>query len=123
MTIKFPAVATAAITASIILSGCGSAVPTIVSTPLENIDKQPLKTTSLNEVQLKGWGGADIVSDTIPGMSVEKAYTEIIKGKQGQSVIVAVIDSGVTKLAPPSVSIVLTSFPSFLITRISSRHL
>ena len=95
MTIKFPAVATAAITASIILSGCGSAVPTIVSTPLENIDKQPLKTTSLNEVQLKGWGGADIVSDTIPGMSVEKAYTEIIKDKQGQSVIVAVIDSGV----------------------------
>lgn len=95
MTIKIPAVATAAITASMFLAGCGVSSPVLVSTPIENIDAQPLKTTSLTEVQLKGWGGADLVSDTIPGMSVNKTYTEIIKNKKGNKVIVAVIDSGV----------------------------
>ena len=95
MTIKFPAVAIAALTASILLTGCGAGVPAIISTPIENIDLQPLKTTSLTDVQLKNWFNADLVSDTIPGMSVNKAYTEIIKNKPGTKVIVAVIDSGI----------------------------
>src|SRR5690606_15010845 len=69
--------------------------PGLVSTPIENIDAIPLKVTDLSEVQLKGWGGADLIKDTIPGMSVQKAYDEIIKNNKGQTVIVAVIDSGV----------------------------
>ncbi|HSI68772.1 MAG TPA: S8 family peptidase [Gillisia sp.] len=77
------------------LAGCGTTSPTIVSTPIENIDEIPLKVTALTDVQLQGWGGADLVADTIPGMSVQKAYDEIIKGQKGQKVIVAVIDSGV----------------------------
>lgn len=76
------------------IAGCGSA-PSIVSTPIENIDEIPLKVTDLTETQLKGWGGADLRNDTIPGMSVRKAYQEIIKNNTGRSVIVAVIDSGV----------------------------
>ncbi|RUA12851.1 MAG: peptidase S8, partial [Flavobacteriia bacterium] len=32
--------------------------------------------------------------DTIPGMSVDKAYAEIIKNKKGKTVVVAVLDSG-----------------------------
>ncbi|HSP83689.1 MAG TPA: S8 family serine peptidase, partial [Gillisia sp.] len=64
-------------------------------TPIENIDAIPLKVTDLSEVELKGWGGADLINDTIPGMSVQKAYDEIIKNNKGQTVIVAVIDSGV----------------------------
>lgn len=95
MNIKFPAVTIAAISASIFLTGCGAGAPVLLSTPIENIDKQPLKTTSLTDVQLKGWGGADLVSDTIPGMSVDKTYTEIIQNKPGTKVIVAVIDSGI----------------------------
>lgn len=84
-----------AIGLSIFLAGCGSTSPTLVSTPIENIDAIPLKVTALTDVELKGWGGADLTRDTIPGMSVQKAYDEIIKNNKGQSVIVAVIDSGV----------------------------
>ena len=78
-----------------VIAGCGSSAPTIVSTPIENIDEIPLKVSDLTDVQLQGWGGADLISDTIPGMSVQKAYDEIIKNTKGQKVIVAVIDSGV----------------------------
>ncbi|WP_029036391.1 S8 family peptidase [Salinimicrobium xinjiangense] len=77
------------------MTGCGSSAPAIVSTPIENIDEIPLKVRDLTEVQLQGWGGADLVTDTIPGMSVQKAYNEIIKNNKGKKVIVAVIDSGV----------------------------
>ncbi len=77
------------------MASCKSSAPAIVSTPIENIDEIPLKVSELTEVQLQGWGGADLVSDTIPGMSVQKAYNEIIKNNKGKKVIVAVIDSGV----------------------------
>lgn len=80
---------------AITFAGCSSTSPMIVSTPIENIDEIPLRVTDLTDVQLQGWGGADLVNDTVPGMSVEKAYDEIIKNNKGQSVIVAVIDSGV----------------------------
>ena len=77
------------------VAGCGSTNPVLVSTPIDNIDSTPLKVAELTDVQLQGWGGADLVTDTIPGMSVDKAYNEIIKNNKGQTVIVAVIDSGV----------------------------
>ncbi|SDK78614.1 Subtilase family protein [Salinimicrobium catena] len=80
---------------AITVAGCSSSAPAVVSTPIENIDTMPLKVTDLTETELKGWGGADLVSDTIPGMSVQKAYSEIIKNTKGKKVIVAVIDSGV----------------------------
>ena len=74
---------------------CGTTGPKIISTPIENIDQQPLKNSELSETELKGWGGSDLVSDTIPGMSVRKAYEEIIKDYKGKTVIVGVVDSGV----------------------------
>jgi len=80
---------------SLIMLGCGSSSPVLVSTPIENIDKIPLKITPLTETQLQGWGAADLMTDTIPGMSINKAYNEIIKNKNGKTVIVAVIDSGI----------------------------
>ncbi len=78
-----------------VLTGCSSTAPKIVSTPIESIDSIPLKVTDLDETQLKGWGGADLLADTIPGMSVNRAYNEIIKNNKGNKVIVAVLDSGV----------------------------
>ncbi len=81
------------ITSSIFLASCGA--PAIVSTPIKNIDTIPLKNIDLTDTQLKNWKAYDLVSDTIPGMSVNKAYTELIKNKKGQTVIVGVIDSGV----------------------------
>ncbi|WP_103069603.1 S8 family peptidase [Aquimarina sediminis] len=83
----------ATIASSLLLVGCGA--PTIVSTPIENIDAIPLKNIDPTETQLKGWNSLDLVSDTIPGMSVNKAYNELLKNKKGQTVIVGVIDSGV----------------------------
>ncbi|WP_108869020.1 S8 family peptidase [Aquimarina aquimarini] len=82
-----------AIASSMLIVGCGA--PSIVSTPIENIDSIPLKNIDLTDTQLKNWGLLDLVSDTIPGMSVNKTYNELIKDKKGQTVIVGVIDSGV----------------------------
>ena len=78
-----------------LLLGCGSTTPDILSTPVENIDNTPLKVSELTESEKQNWGHLDLVTDTIPGMSVDKAYAEIIKGKKGKKVIVAVIDSGI----------------------------
>jgi len=75
------------------LSSCGSLK--MVSTSVENIDNLPLKTTPIAENDLKRWSHLDLVKDTIPGMSVDKAYKELIKGKKGKKVIVGIVDSGV----------------------------
>ena len=60
------------------------------TTVSENYKKQPL-----SEEQLQRWSHLDLEKDSIPGMSVDKVYTELIKGKKGSKVVVAVIDSGV----------------------------
>jgi subtilisin family serine protease len=77
-----------------LLSSCGSGGG-IVSPPIGNIDATPLKTQELTEEQAQNWKDYDLVTDTIPGMSINKAYAEILKGKKGETVIVAVIDSGI----------------------------
>lgn len=81
--------------AALILSSCSPALAPMVSTNAANIDKTPLKTTPLKEEDLRRWSHFDLVKDTIPGMSVDKAYAEIIKSKKGTKIVVAVIDSGV----------------------------
>ena len=80
--------------AALLLFGCGGTA-NIISTPVENIDNTPLKESDLTEAEKHNWGHLDLVKDTIPGMSVDKAYAEIIKNKKGQTVIVAVVDSGI----------------------------
>jgi len=80
-------------TAAIFLMGCGAT--TMISTPIEKIDTMPLKVTELTESQKRSWGHADLAADTIPGMSVDKAYREIIGTRKGTKVIVAVLDSGI----------------------------
>lgn len=74
------------------LVGCGAT--TLVSTPVENIDALPLKVMELTDAEKQSWGHKDLLTDTIPGMSVEKAYADILKNKKGSTVIVAVLDSG-----------------------------
>lgn len=76
-----------------ILASCGS--QKMVSTPVENVDNLPLKITPLADKDLKRWSHLDLVKDTVPGMSVDKAYAELLKGKKGQKVIVGIVDSGV----------------------------
>ncbi len=74
--------------------GCGTTAP-ILSTPIENIDKIPTKFSELTPTEKQTWGHLDLVKDTIPGMSVNKAYKEIIKANKGLTTIVAVMDSGI----------------------------
>jgi subtilisin family serine protease len=49
----------------------------------------------LSDSEAKQWGHLDLLTDTVPGMSVHRAYEELIKKRKGQEVIVAVIDSGI----------------------------
>ena len=79
---------------SILLISCGGSSG-VLSTPIENIDSSPIKVSKLTESELNTWSHRDLLNDTIPGMSVDKAYKKIIKGKKGEPVIVAVIDSGI----------------------------
>lgn len=52
------------------------------------------KRTALSKDSLKVWPLMDIVTDSIPGISLEKAK-KVVEGRTSQPVVVAVIDSGV----------------------------
>lgn len=52
------------------------------------------KNAALTETQKKRWSDLDLQKDSIPGMSVDKAYAELLKGKKGTKIIVGVVDSG-----------------------------
>lgn len=43
----------------------------------------------------KNWFNLDLTKDGVPGLSTERAYQELLQGKKGQTVVVAVLDSGV----------------------------
>ena len=62
--------------------------------PIETVNL-PARKSALPENELQRWSHLDILKDTVPGMSVDRAYEEIIKDKAGKKVIVAVIDSGI----------------------------
>ncbi len=83
-----------AVAAATVLASCGSGAA-IIATPIQNIDTNPLKIIPLEDAQMKHWPLMDLVTDTVPGMSVNKAYSELIKNRKGETVIVGVIDSGV----------------------------
>jgi subtilisin family serine protease len=52
------------------------------------------KKTELSELQKQRWSNLDLKKDSIPGMSVDKTYSELLKNKKGIKIIVGVIDSG-----------------------------
>ena len=79
---------------ALVLASCGGS-KAIISTPPVNIDNLPLKVTPLAENDLKRWSHLDLVKDTVPGMSVDKAYAELLKGKKSTTVVVGIVDSGV----------------------------
>ena len=82
--------------AVVVLAGCGASkngsngTALMIQAPM-NVQKK----TALKEADLNRWSHLDIIKDTIPGMSVDKAYAELIKNKKGQIVIVGIVDSGV----------------------------
>ena len=80
---------------TLLLASCGSSVAPINAPLLENSMTLTLKTANIEDAQLKVWSATDLATDTIPGMSVDKAYAELIPNLKGTNVIVAVIDSGI----------------------------
>ena len=72
---------------------CGSK-SAILSTPIENIDLVPLKVDNLTDIEEKEWSHLDLKTDTVPGVSLHRAYKELVKPKS-KTIIVAVIDSGI----------------------------
>lgn len=49
----------------------------------------------LPDTEFHGWWHKDLALDSLPGISLDKAYTELIKQDSGEEVIVAIIDSPV----------------------------
>jgi cell wall-associated protease len=82
--------------ATISLASCGS-VKSITEKPVPTMEttvSMSQKKGAIGEEQFNHWAHADLVSDTIPGMSLDKAY-KFLEGKKGVTVIVGVIDSGI----------------------------
>ncbi|MTG97874.1 MULTISPECIES: S8 family peptidase [Myroides] len=85
---------------AVALASCGGTKSVVTNTqnyaPITNVDHLQKRTTQLPEEQLKRWSHLDILTDTVPGMSVDKAYELLLKGKPlPKKVVVGVIDSGI----------------------------
>ena len=74
-------------------TGCKSisniAVPTGSSVAVATSEKK----MPLTDAESQNWQHLDLVKDSIPGMSVDKAY-DFLKDKKGTTVVVGVIVSG-----------------------------
>lgn len=80
--------------ATVALSSCSSIQNMAVPAMETSVNMNAQKTTPLSEEEFNHWAHADLVTDTIPGMSLDKAY-QFLEGKKGETVIVGVIDSGI----------------------------
>ncbi len=80
----------------LLVMGCNTSF-LITAPPISYSNTSP-KIAELTEKEAKHWGHLDIQKDTIPGMSVDRAYAELLKKRKGEQVIVAVIDSGIDLL-------------------------
>ncbi len=83
--------------ALLVLAGCNATVQAQVSTSKQFITAPAavVKKAPVSENELKRWSHLDLIKDSIPGMSVDKAYAELLQGKTGKKVIVGIVDSGV----------------------------
>jgi len=82
------------ITVFAFLLGSCKSIPTIpVPKPSTYVLTATAKKAPLTEEQSKFWGHSDLATDSIPGMSLDKAYA-FLQGKKGVEVVVGVVDSG-----------------------------
>jgi subtilisin family serine protease len=79
---------------ALILTGCSASKSSFTNLKPLSSETVPLKNSKISDAELLRWSHLDLIKDTIPGMSVDRAYEELLKNKKGQKVIVAVIDSG-----------------------------
>ena len=79
--------------AAITLASCSSVKNMAVPTMQTAVNATAKKGT-ISEEEFNHWAHADLMTDSIPGMSLEKAY-KFVEGKKSETVIVGVIDSGI----------------------------
>lgn len=82
------------------LAGCSTTKSTVAYLDLTSakpvtIENAVKKTAKIEENDLQRWSHLDLVRDSIPGMSVDRAYSELLKESKGTKVIVGIIDSGI----------------------------
>jgi len=82
-----------ALSLAIALTSCSSVSKIPVPQPLNNVVNLPAKKAPLTKIQKENWAHADLMTDTIPGISLDKAY-KFLEGKKGVQVIVGIVDSG-----------------------------
>lgn len=75
------------------LVGCSSVSKMAVPTGSNTVVSISAKKAELTDYEKDNWQHLDLATDTIPGMSVNKAY-DFLKGKKSTTVIVGVVDSG-----------------------------
>lgn len=82
-------------TLALALASCGSTKHTSLS-PISNFENLSKKQTPLSEQDFNRWSHLDLEKDSVPGMSVDKAYELLLNNKPlPAKIIVGVIDSGV----------------------------
>lgn len=96
------------------LAGCSTTKSTVAY--LDLTSAKPITTegvvkkkSKIEENDLQRWSHLDLVRDSIPGMSVDRAYSELLKGAKGQEVIVGIIDSGIDIEHPDLASVIWTN--------------
>jgi subtilisin family serine protease len=92
---------------ALLLAGCG-ATKSITATPIAVTQPLVAKKAPIAESAEKRWSHLDLINDTIPGMSVDRAYT-LLKDKKSTKVIVGVVDSGIDIEHPDLKSVIWTN--------------
>lgn len=82
-----------AVVGSIIFTSCKTISKIPVPAGVDNYIDIPAKKAKLSEDEMNRWSHADLLTDSIPGMSIKKAYA-FLEDKEGVEVIVGVVDSG-----------------------------
>lgn len=80
--------------AAVTLASCSSIKNMTVPTMDTAVAVTSAKTVKLSDEAFNHWAHMDLATDTVPGMSLDKAY-KFLEGKTGETVIVGVIDSGI----------------------------
>lgn len=76
-----------------LLGSCKSISTIPVPKPSSYSITATAKKIPLTEEESKSWSHSDLATDSIPGMSLDKAY-DFLQGKKGVEVVVGVVDSG-----------------------------
>jgi len=92
---------------ALLLAGCG-ATKSITATPIAVTKPLVAKKAPITESAEKRWSHLDLINDTIPGMSVDRAYT-LLKDKKSTKVIVGVVDSGIDIEHPDLKNVIWTN--------------